>query len=395
MAVLLLGAAALAGSGNARAQGSGDAPGTIVTYSPAASMQYIGSPSLATLPNGDYVASHDFFGPGSSEFVQAVTRVFRSADRGRTWKQVSEISGAFWSSLFVHKGMLYLLGPDRHHGTVLIRRSEDGGRTWTKPTGAGNGLLLQGMYHCAPMPVVAYNGRLWRPMETAHGPVLQWGKRYGAMVMSAPVDADILNAGSWSTSSVLYYDSTYLNGRFGGWLEGNFVVDKNGQLWDMLRVDDKASFDEKAAMVAVSADGKTLRFDREKGFIPFDGGSKKFVIKYDSVSHYYYALTNSVPQKYRDKYPGRNPATFRNVLMLRKSGDLVHWEDVQVILEHPDVLKHGFQYVDWSFEGKDIIFLCRTACFDGKEEAHNNHDANFLTFHRIKNFRSMGADRIP
>jgi len=366
-------------------------PGTVVTYSPASSMQYIGSPSLAVLPNGDYVASHDFFGPNSSEFVQAVSRVFRSADKGKTWKQVGEISGAFWSSLFVHKGALYLLGPDRHHGTVLIRRSDDGGATWTKPTGAGNGLLLQGMFHCAPMPVVEYNGRLWRPMETAHGPILQWGKRYGAMVMSAPVDADLLNAKSWSTSSVMYYDSTYLNGNFGGWLEGNFVVDKDGRLWDMLRVDDRTSLDEKAAMVALSADGRKLSFDPGTGFIPFDGGSKKFVIKYDSASGYYYTLTNSIPQKYRDQYPTRNPASFRNVLMLRRSKDLVHWEDVKTILEHNDVLHHGFQYVDWSFEGKDMIVLCRTAYFDGKENAHNNHDANFLTFHRIKNFRKLGG----
>lgn len=387
--VLLFSAAVLAGSRNARAQEWGKVPGTVVTYSPAGSMQYIGSPSLAVLPNGDYVASHDFFGPNSSEFVQAVTRVFRSSDKGKSWKQVGELSGAFWSSLFVHRGKLYLLGPDRHHGTVLIRRSEDGGATWTKPAGAADGLLLQGMYHCAPMPVVEYNGRLWRPMETAHGPILKWGKRYGAMVMSAPVDADLLNAKSWTTSSVLYYDSTYLNGNFGGWLEGNFVVDRNGQLWDMLRVDNKTSFDEKAAMVAVSPDGRTLHFDPEKGFIPFDGGSKKFVVKYDSVARYYYTLTNAIPEKYRTQYPARNPASFRNVLVLRRSADLVHWQDVKIILENNDVLHHGFQYVDWLFEGNDMIVLCRTAYFDGKEHAHNNHDANFLTFHRIKNFRKI------
>ena len=364
-------------------------PGTIVDYSPAGSKQYIGSPSMTVLPNGDYVASHDLFGPGSSEFVQARTKVFRSSDKGRTWKAVSEISGAFWSSLFVNKGKLYLMGPDRHHGTVLIRRSEDGGATWTKPTGVDNGLLLQGMFHCAPMPVIEYKGRLWRPMETAHGPVLQWGKRYGAMVMSAAVDADLLNAKSWSTTSVLYYDSTYLNGNFGGWLEGNFVVDKKGRMWDMLRVDDRSSLAEKAAMVAISPDGKQLSFDSATGFIPFDGGSKKFVVKYDSISQYYYTLVNAIPERYQKQNPTGNPASFRNVLMLRKSDDLLHWQDVKVILEHPDVLKHGFQYVDWLFDGADMIVLSRTAYFDGKEEAHNNHDANYLTFHRIRDFRTL------
>lgn len=364
-------------------------PGTIVCHQPAYTQKYIGSPSLVVLPNGDYVASHDFFGPESSEWSQAETRIFRSRDKGKSWKKISEIKGAFWSSLFVNNGVLYLLGPDRHHGSVMIRKSTDGGKRWTVPTNKENGVLLTGEYHCAPMPVISYKGYLWRPMETAFGPVREWGKRYGAMVMSAPVDADLLNAKSWITSGAMLYDNSYMDGNFGGWLEGNFVVDKEGRMWDILRVDNKKSFDEKAAMVALSEDQKQMNFNPSTGFIPFDGGSKKFVIKYDSVSQYYWTLTNSIPRKYRDEYPDRNPATFRNVLMLRRSYDLIHWEDVKVILEHPDVIHHGFQYVDFLFEGNDILFLSRTAFFDGKENAHNNHDANYLTFHKISDFRNL------
>ncbi len=364
-------------------------PGQIVCYEPSSAQRYIGSPSLVTLPNGDYVASHDFFGPQSTEWQQATTRIYTSSDKGKVWRFLSEIKGAFWSSLFVHKDELYLLGPDRHHGTVLIRKSTDGGQTWTKPINRENGVLLTGAFHCAPMPVVEHNGRLWRPMETAHGPDLTWGKRYGAMVMSAAIDADLMNAKSWIMSSVLLYDSTYLDGNFTGWLEGNFVVGKDGQMWNILRVDDRTSQEEKAAMVNISSDGKKLSFNPETDFIPFDGGSKKFVIKYDSISNYYYTLANSIPEKYRKQYPERNPAGFRNVLVLRKSKDLKKWEDVKIILEHEDVINHGFQYVDWSFEGDDIIVLSRTAYFDGKENAKNNHDANFLTFHRIEEFRLL------
>jgi hypothetical protein len=364
-------------------------PGSIVSYQPAAGKEYIGSPSLVILPSGDYVASHDVFGPESSEWSQAQTKVFRSKNKGKTWKQISTIQGAFWSSLFVHRGTLYLLGPDRHHGTVMVRKSENGGKTWTKPTNRENGVILTGEFHCAPMPVVEYNGRLWRPMETAHGPILQWGKRYGAMVMSAPVDADLLQSKSWQTSDVQFYDSTFLNGKFGGWLEGNFVVDKKNQLWDILRVDDRSTLEEKAAMVSLSADGKQTAFDPASGFIPFDGGSKKFVIKYDSTSGHYWTLANSIPARFRTQYPTRNAASFRNVLMLRKSEDLIHWQDVKIILEHEDVLNHGFQYVDWLFDGNDILVLSRTAYFDGKDNAHNNHDANYLTFHRISDFRNV------
>ncbi len=364
-------------------------PGTVITHQPADSKMYIGSPSIAILPNGDYIASHDFFGPNSSEWVQAVSRIFRSSDKGKTWKQVSEIRGAFWSSLFVHNGALYLLGPDRHHGTVLIRRSDDGGTTWTQPTGRENGMLLAGEFHCAPMPVLVHNGRLWRAMETAHGPILQWGKRYGAMVMSAPVDADLLKSSSWTTTNFVPYDSTYLNGNFTGWLEGNAVVAPNGDIWNMLRVDDKTTHDEKAAIVKISADGKKASFDPSTGFIPFAGGSKKFAIRYDEKSRRYWTLSNIIPKEFREQFPERNPASFRNTLALMSSADLLNWQTHQIILQHPDVLKHGFQYVDWLFEGKDMIVASRTAYHDGKNDAHNNHDANFLTFHRVKNFRKF------
>lgn len=362
-------------------------PGTVIAHQPASTEQYIGSPSLAVLPNGDYVASHDQFGPESSEFVQAITRVYRSSDKGKTWKNVSEIRGAFWSSLFVHRGALYLLGPDRHHGTVLIRRSDDGGTTWTQPTGTEDGLLLKGMYHCAPMPVIEHDGRLWRGMETAHGPVLEWGKRYGAMMLSVPVDADLLNASSWTNSNALLYDSTYLNGNFGGWLEGNAVVAPDGGIVDILRVDDRTTHEEKAAVVRISADGQTATFDPQTGFIPFPGGSKKFAIRYDSTSERYWTLSNIIPEEFRKQYPKQRASRFRNTLALMSSGDLVNWQTHEIVLQHPDVMNHGFQYVDWQFEGSNIIFLSRTAYDDGLGGAHNNHDANFLTFHRIGNFR--------
>jgi hypothetical protein len=98
------------------------------------------------------VAAHDEFGPQSTEFTRAVTHVFRSKDRGLTWQPLSTIRGAFWSTLFVHRGALYLLGTDQHHGNAVLRRSIDGGLTWTSPTNGATGLLRDnGQYHCAPV----------------------------------------------------------------------------------------------------------------------------------------------------------------------------------------------------------------------------------------------------
>ena len=364
-------------------------PGVVVAYSPASSGKYIGSPSLAVLPNGDYVASHDFFGPKSNEHVRATSKIFTSSNKGKSWEEIAEIDGAFWSKLFVHQGTLWLIGFDRHHGNTLVRRSDDGGKTWTKPTNSTNGLILEGEYHCAPMPIIEHNGRIWRAMESAMGPIKKWGKRYGAFMLSAPVDADLLQADSWTSSNILYYDSTYLDGNFGGWLEGNAVVDKEGQIWDMLRVDDRSTLEEKAARVKISADGKKATFDPATGFKPFPGGSKKFTIRYDEKSDLYWTIANVIPESVKKENKGKNPASIRNTQALFSSPDLINWEQKKVLLQHEDVKKHGFQYLDWVFNGKDILFLSRTAYDDGVGGAHNNHDANFLTFHKIKKFRKI------
>ena len=362
-------------------------PGVVVAHSPASTGLYIGSPSLCVLPNGDYLASHDLFGPNSKEFERPNSRIYRSTDKGQTWNQLAEINGQFWSKLFIHQKGLFFLGTDKHHGNTIIRKSMDGGATWTNPTDADHGLLLTGEYHCAPVPLVEHKGRLWRAMEDAMGPIRKWGKRYGAFMLSIPVDADLMKASNWTSSNVLRYDSTYLSNGFGGWLEGNAVIGPAGEVLDILRVDYRATLDEKVARVHISPDGKTATFDSQADFVDFPGGSKKFTIRYDPSSKRYWMLTNYIPQEVKQANTGKNPASLRNTQALFSSSNLISWELHSVILQHPDVAKHGFQYVDWLFEGNDIILLARTAFDDGVGGAHNQHDANFLTFHRIENFR--------
>jgi hypothetical protein len=359
-------------------------PGVVVDHSPASSGIYIGSPSLAVLPDGDYMASHDEFGPKSTEHVRAVTRVFRSSDRGQRWKRVSTIDGQFWSNLFVHQGALYILGTDKHHGNAIIRRSTDRGATWTSPTDSRTGLLRDnGEYHCAPMPVVVHQGRLWRGMEWRNPPIA-WGINYRAGMLSVPVEADLLNAANWTFCQFLPSDRSWNGGDMGAWLEGNAVVAPGGELVDVLRVQTRSP-DEKAAIVRISADGKTATFDPETGFVQFPGGAKKFAIRFDPQSKLYWSLATIVTARHR----ANNPGGIRNTLALTCSPDLVQWTVRCILLYHPDVAQHGFQYVDWLFDGEDLVAACRTACDDGVGGAHNNHDANFLTFHRFAGFRRL------
>lgn len=357
-------------------------PGVVIDHVPASAGLYIGSPSLAILPDGSYAASHDLFGPRSGEHVRARSLVFGSADRGRTWERLAEISGAFWSSLFVHRGDLYLLGTDRHHGNIVVRRSQDGGRTWTEPTDGKSGLIRDnGEYHCAPTPVTEHRGRLWRAFEWRNPPNA-WGVHYRSGVLSVPVGADLLDADNWTETPFLASDRAWNGGDMGGWLEGNVLVAPDGSLVNLLRVETK-SLPERAALIRMDAEGMRCSFDPESGFVEMPGGAKKFTVRYDPASRLYWSLTNAI----QSPLHGAPPASVRNTLALIRSSNLRRWTVHRTLLRHPDVRHHAFQYADWHFEGEDIIAVCRTAWDDAFGGAANYHDANYLTFHRFADFR--------
>jgi len=354
-------------------------PGVVVDYCPKSSGLYLGSPSIAVWTNGDYVVAHDFFGPKSTLSQAAV---FVSPDHGRTWRQTCGLDGQFWSTLFAHRGALYLLGTSREYGAGIIRRSTDGGRSWTAPKDSGSGLLLPAAkHHGAPVPVVVHHGRIWRAMEDACGPG-GWGTCFRAFMMSAPENSDLLNATNWTCSQTLGSDTNWLDGQFGGWLEGNAVVTPEGALVDLLRCDVHTPR-ERAALVRISDDGTQAAFDPADGFVDFPGGAKKFTIRFDSRTGRYWSLANVVAKADRGNHPG----AIRNTLALTYSPDLRHWTIARILLHHDQPETIGFQYCDWQFDGDDLIAVVRTAFADPTGGAHSYHDANYVTFHRFKDFR--------
>lgn len=360
----------------------GDPPGVAIDHIRQTTGSYIGSPSIAILPNGEYVASHDIFGPKSGYRTGATTLVFGSRDRGRTWRRLAEIQPQLWSTLFVHRKALYLIGTTKEYGDAIIRRSTDGGRTWTEPKDENSGLLLRGRYHCAPQPVVVHKGRIWRAMEEATAG-MKWGENFRAFMLSIAEGADLLQAANWKASNAIGRDASWLDGQFGGWLEGNAVVSPAGRMLDILRVDYPRG--NKAAALDISDDGGKAAFSPETGWMDLPGGATKFTIRHDPKSRRYWALVNWAPPRYAAK----RASAVRNTLALVSSADLRKWEIRCVLLHHPDAERHGFQYVDWQFDGKDIVAAARTAWDDDAGGARNFHDANFLTFHRVRNFRKL------
>ena len=346
-------------------------PGVVIDHELASTGRYIGSPSIVKLPDNRFVASHDFFGPASGQSASATTRIFKSSDAGRTWHQVGEVKEQFWSNLFVHKGFVYLLGTNYEYGRIVIRRSPAKGskaaEDWSEPSY----LTAETGYHTAPVPVVTLKGRLYRAFE--FHPTGPWG-RFEAFVISAKEGADLMSPASWTFTKRLPFPPEQTEGKT--WLEGNAVVTPEGKLADVLRVDNI----EKAAITYLQGD--RLAFQK---LVNFPGGAKKFTIRYDRKTKLYWTLSNPALPEYPES--SKSPASVRNTLVLMSSPNLENWTVKKTLLSHPDPEKHAFQYVDWQFDGDDIVAVSRTAFDDEEGGAKRGHDANFMTFHRFENFR--------
>ena len=105
--------------------------------------------------------------------------------------------------------------------------------------------------------------------------------------------------------------------------------------------------------------------------------NSKFTVKIDPVSGKYVSIGSRI-------YDGEKIRA-RNLLSLLVSDDCINWSVAKDLIDQreKDHKLVGFQYVDMEFENDDLIFLCRTAV----NGANNHHDSNYITFHRLENFR--------
>ncbi len=371
-----------AGSGEVRLARTGLYPGTVVNYlhpedgTYAFSGHALCSPSMVRTPEGHLLSSMDVF---SSKHPQNLTLIFRSDDDGATWRYVTDLFPCFWVRLFVHRGRLYIIALSTEFGDLLIGQSLDGGETWEKPT-----VLLRGGCqwnaeggHRNPQPVVEYGGRLWFSLEWGMAPV------YAAMHGSIPADADPTDPDNWEFSEPTVFDPAWtgepgITSRY--ILEGCMTVCPDGALRNIYRyqlIGNTPSYGLAAVMNVNTADPAAPEtFDR---MMSFPGNHSKFMVKPVPGSDIYVSIVSRIL--------GPGCEGHRNLLSLISSRDLVSWELVTDLLDCRDADPGlvGFQYVDFFFEGEDLLWLCRTAINGAK----NFHDANCQTFHRIKNFREI------
>ena len=366
---------------------TGEAVGTVVNYlhpeddAYSFSGRYLCSPSLVRHPDGYLLASMDLF---AGNHPQNLTLIFRSDDDGETWHYVSELMPCFWGKLFIHKGELYMLACSTEYGDLLIGKSTDGGKTFSAPVTllrGANGKNGSSGVHKNPQNIYIHNGRLYETLEWG-----SWANQeyyHAAMVMSCAVDDDLLNPENWHFTPPVKYDPAWpgtVDGEARATIEGTLCTAPDGTLLNVMRYNIVSGDPPYGLVLAyrvnVDDPDAPLMYSHS---IKMPCNNSKFMIRFDTVSGKYYSAATRIDCEER--------RFRRNLLSLLSSDDLEHWEVVCDLIDKRDADMEtvGFQYVDFMFEGDDILFLCRTAI----NGAHSFHDSNYSTFHRIRDFRNI------
>ncbi len=359
-------------------ESGGALPGVVVAHVAKSSGTYLGTPSIVVLSNGDYLASFDFFGP---ECTSDKVHVYRSSNKGKSWQFLKELEDTFWGGLFVVGKEVYLLGVRGSDRNLSIRKSSDSGKSWSE-----HAILRSGRFHGSSTPVVFHNGKIYKGYDNlgVEDKKKPWMSENKSFIMWADEKADLLKPENWRYSEEVVKPSQ-MDGT--GWLETNAVLGLDGSIRGVTRIANESGY--IAGHYAVDTTGAIVNGSVKA--IPFLGGATKFNVMWDSKTKKYWSLTNYPSEILRK--PKMRAGGMRSVLALVSSPDLENWTVNKIVMGSRDVKYHGFQYVDWQFEGKDIILMNRVGFSDEFGEADNAHNSNYIIFQRIRNYAKSKTDR--
>ncbi|MDX9793018.1 MAG: LamG-like jellyroll fold domain-containing protein [Kiritimatiellia bacterium] len=334
-------------------------------------------PSLLVCGDGSYKASATVL----TSPLGTHAKIYRSSDAGLSWSTLSIVAPQYGGTLFESDVALYLIGNTYDGGMLVIRRSEDGGVTWTLPESAASGILTEttGWHFRGGEPVI-HNGRVWVYVER-RGNTLRgsYPANVEAGAMSAPVGTDLLNAENWTLTQplTLIPETWDPSVTFGGWSNGRALVDRNGALCMALSTVSVGGSEYLSLLAAGTSPDEGFTVSPMTDGVLLPGGGTSFAVRYDPVTRRYWAVTN--------------PDNIAQ-LGLFSSFTLHDWAFHGMLLEAQAGSLQTFSVPDSKIIDNDLITLCRAAYpdQDGEPLARNH-----LMFKRIPGFYHLPSDKQP
>lgn len=392
------------------------------------------TPGILRLPSGRLVATLDLGGPGVKNLpgVKATQgegpnnwqgKIFTSDDGGQSWRWRSDFP-FFHARPFLAGGMIYVLG---HAGDLQIIRSDDEGETWSAPVA----LTQDQWWHQSACSVVYARNRVYLVMERRTDPKFPtWPVSVLApVVLAADVDADLGERRAWTFSNEITYREAvgepvgvgapfYPYGLLNpgnptdrrtmapiGWLETNLVQfhdprhlwhDPAGRTFYLWMRAHTGSTNLAAIARATESPTGEITVELAKApsgqtivYVPCPGGHLKFDILYDEPSGLYWLLSSQSTDSMTrpDQLPAERfglPNNERHRLALHYSKNCFDWQMAGLVAvgDSPRQARH---YASLTVDGDDLLVLSRSG--DGR--AKSAHDGNVISFHRVRDFRSL------
>ncbi len=399
-----------------------------VYESPDPGHVYCYTPGLARLDNGRLVATMDRGGSGVKK-DEPRGRVFTSDDHGRTWTHRTDFP-FIHARPFVAGASLYVLG---HAGDLRVIRSDDGGVTWSAPAKLTDGQS----WHQSACNVHYAHGCVYLVMERrVTGLIKSWAVgELAPILMRAKVGDDLTRRESWTFASELSFRNTIPNVEkdpaidfFGvpffpaaypkgslpaphrnsapiGWLETNVVqfkdpdhfwFDPKGETFHLwARAHTGGTGYAAIAKVVENDDGsmttslESVPSGKKMLFVPCPGGQMRFHVLYDEPTKLFWLLSSQATDSMTraERLPADRfnlPNNERHRLQLHFSKNMIDWcfAGMVAVGGSPRESRH---YASLIVDGDDLCVLSRS----GDAHAQDAHNGNLITFHRVKNFRSL------
>ena len=367
--------------------------------------RYVEGPGLARLDDGTLVAVVPVVprNEWSAErrAVQSRVHILRSSDAGKAWQAVAELpyySAAPW----VHRGALYLFanigGTKSRNDDLLLLRSADGGKTWSEPV-----TLFSGHFWNCHTGMAVRDERLYWAVDD-----LSLGKNRGPRAVVGDLSADLMNPNAWRMSEPVPFPGVpdaLTNPKFAAltsqYLEPN-VINVRGQLRVLATVKPKRqSTAGLCAVLDLDDDGQKLDLKFTQ-YHPMPGGQLKFCVIWDEVSQMFWATANLVVDSqgafdWWAEGEKRGNVAFasgvggndRRFLMLLYGLDGLNWFQAGCIAQAGKI-SQSFMYARPVIDGEDLAIIARSSV-----NAPNQHDADYATFHRVRDFRRLALKLTP
>lgn len=390
------------------------------------------SPGICRLPSGRLIATGGFRGPNIANLEGPKSdthqgQVFISDDQGESWEMVAKYP-FMHARPFYAGSKVYILG---HAGDLAVIASDDDGQTWSDTVY----LSKDQSWHQAPCSVLYANECVYLVMEReVYSDCKSWTPSVLAPVlMRGRLDADLTKVENWTFASELAFrdafsDEKMINegrtfypinakadyfaapGRESappGWLETNVfkIYDQDHYWYDptgrtihlIARMHNGMTGYGALLKVTEEAPGEgamTTGFEKlpsggEYRFIAIPGGQMKFHITYDEPTKLYWLLnTQATDSMTRAEKIGKDrynlPNNQRSRMVLHFSTNMVDWCFAGVVAMGTSELE-ARHYASMVIDGDDLCILSRS----GDKKAATPHNGNLITFHKLKDFRSL------